>query len=270
MLISRLVQPKFALFGLPVTLAGAILPFAIMTRWPHWSLWLWIVAAFLTARTAGMAFNQLIDRQIDARNPRTADRLLPSGEAKPLQVLLLASTALALFLFCCAQIGMFYLGLLPAALIILYSYAKRFTSLCHLLLGFIQFCGPVYAWIAITGSLAVAPLFLGAALWCWIAANDILYALQDLEFDRAEGLHSLPTRIGPRAALVVIRSLHGLALFCLLAVGVSLSLSMIYYAGVLAVAILFVKRASWALSNQLAATAVFLAILGAVLWANMF
>jgi len=234
---NRMVKVKFTLFALPFTVAGAILPFVDQERFVGelpWTLWLWIAVAFLTARTAGMTFNELIDRRIDAQNPRTAMRVLPQGEASPRQAGVVAWLSVALFLIACLMINIVVFCCAPvvAFLLFLYSYTKRFTSLCHFVLGAIQFFGPVLAWTAVTGSLAWPPCLLGVAVWTSITANDIVYAVQDYRFDMGHGLHSIPVAMGPSRAIRLSRWLHLGTILSLISLGITLDLSFIYFVGI--------------------------------------
>lgn len=241
--VMKLTRVHESVFALPWVLATALLPYC-SEIYPHEGSalrWLWIVVAFITARTAAMSFNRLIDRQIDADNPRTRHRMLPSGEANPAQVAAVAWGSVAAFLFACYQINMLCLQLAPIAVFLLwaYSYTKRFTSLCHFVLGAVQFFGPVMAWAAITGSINLPPLLIGAAIALSIAANDIVYHLMDWTFDRDYGLYSIPVRLGPRRSLFLARACHALAVVLLWEAGVHAQLPLIYFSGVLAVAVIY-------------------------------
>lgn len=237
--ITRIEQ---TLFGLPFLLAGALLP---LTQ-DGVSLsfgWLWIFPAFLLARISGMAFNQLIDRHIDAKNPRTSKRALPTGRATENQARIIAWTALALFLLVCFQINTlcFLFAPLVAFLLFIYSYLKRITSSCHFVLGIIHFLGPVMAAIAVTGSLPISSLFIGAAAAFSIIGNDIVYAIQDFEFDRTHNLFSLPSRLGIERSLMIARLLHLFCLAMLFCVGVAAHLPVFYYGSVIVAGIVFYK-----------------------------
>ncbi|MBN4066460.1 UbiA family prenyltransferase [Simkania negevensis] len=248
----RLILLEQTLFGLPWAFAGAILPLAI----PNTPLlafgplqWLFIVLAFFFARTAGMSFNRLIDRKIDGDNPRTRMRVLPSGEATPLQVGVLAWTAAAGFVVTCGLINMPILLLSPLLLLLLigYSYTKRFTSLCHFVLGAIQFFVPICAWIAITGVWAWPPVFLGLAALTLFAGTDIVYQMQDLSFDKKRGLVSLPVVLGIEKSMTFVRLLHIASITCLVALSFFLSHAIIYLVGVGCIATIFLYM-HWKLS----------------------
>jgi 4-hydroxybenzoate polyprenyltransferase len=186
--------------------------------WPAWSTVGWIVVAMVGARSAAMGFNRLADHRLDSANPRTADRALPAGQVSRRFVALFVAASAALLVLAAWRLNPLALALSPLAILILlgYSYTKRFTFLSHLVLGLALGGAPVGAWIAVRGDFAAAPLLLGAAVLCWVAGFDILYALQDLEFDLATGLHSIPVRSGESGALWISGLLH-LAMLGLLA-----------------------------------------------------
>jgi len=209
------------------------LPFAIMSlitaaglQWPSLRIWLWVFVAMVAARTAAMSFNRLVDHDIDAVNPRTADRSLPAGRlsrrfawAMTLGSALVFTIAAALLNQLCLLLALPTLGILLG-----YSYAKRFTAGAHLWLGLALGIAPIGAWIAVTGGVAVPPILLGLAVMLWVAGFDTIYSLQDEAFDRSHGLYSLPSVLGPHRALWVARTLHvaaviGFLLFALAAGG---------------------------------------------------
>ena len=244
--LSKLLLLRQTFFGLPWTITGALLPFADPSfAWQRrWDLGLWILLAFTAARSAGMAFNRLIDRNIDAENPRTQDRALPNGEVRPIQVCFLACMSSAVFMIAAFQINLACFAVSPLVLFLLwaYSYTKRFTSLCHFVLGVIQFFGPVGAWLAVTGEFSVAPILLGGAVLVSISSNDIVYAVQDIEFDRKRGLRSVPASLGVKKGLQVAKLLHLVAVLLLLQLGIFLHLNFVYYLGVGVVAFIYLTH----------------------------
>jgi 4-hydroxybenzoate polyprenyltransferase len=198
------------------------------------------------ARSAAMAFNRLVDREYDAANPRTTTRALPSGLVSISFVVGFTIAAAALLVLAAAMLNPLALALSPVALVIVffYSYTKRFTAWSHAFLGLALSIAPVGAWAAVTGRLAITPLCLGAAVVCWLIGFDIIYALQDVEFDRGAGLHSLPARLGPRRALALARFFHGMMVVFLLLTGVVARLGGWYFAGVaLAAALIATEHA---------------------------
>lgn len=241
--VMKLTRVHESLFALPWVLSAAMLPFSspVYTFQTEPILWVWIILAFVSARTAAMSFNRLIDRQIDADNPRTAHRMLPSGEATASQVSLIAWASTLAFVVICYQINELCLKLSPIAVFLLwaYSYTKRFTSFCHFVLGAVQFFGPVMAWAAITGTLALPPILLGTAVALSIAGNDIVYHLMDWKFDKNYGLHSIPVWLGPKNSILVSRICHALVVALLWQVGVLLEAPTIFFSGVLAIALIY-------------------------------
>lgn len=210
---------------------------------PEISTLFWIVVCFLGARTGANAINRVIDAEFDARNPRTAGRQIPKGEIKKGEVILLTSVCFLVMLFGAFKLNLICLILSPVALflLIIYSYTKRFTFLCHLVLGVTCACAPVGAWLAVTGKFALVPLIMGAANTLWVAGFDIIYGSQDYEFDKANGLHSVPVKFGVRNALLIARSFHIITLFLMAAIGILVpQLGIIYYIGLAVIAALFV------------------------------
>ena len=200
----------------------------------------WIVIAMISARSAAMAFNRVADAAIDAANPRTQTRALPSGTLSPAFVTTFVLVACAIFIFAAAQLNHLALILSPIALavLLLYSYSKRVTRWSHLVLGFALGMAPAAAWIAVRGSLDLRILLLTAAVTFWVAGFDVLYACQDYEFDRTANLHSVPRYFGIRRALFIARLFHALMLVLLIAFILSFGLGKLAVAGVVAVALL--------------------------------
>ncbi len=234
-ILNRLLKFKRTLFGLPFTLSGALLALACDEFTPvHWSVAPLILLAFFAARSAGMAFNELIDRSIDAANPRTASRVLPSNAMAPRTVFAIGAASLLLLFAACYGISpkVFALSSLGALLIVLYSYTKRVTALCHFVLGAVHLLGPLMAWLAVGGGWGLAPLLLGGAAALYIAGNDIIYAIQDVEFDKGWALKSLPVTLGIEGSFILVRTLHACASLLLISLGVILALPIIYYVGI--------------------------------------
>ncbi len=210
---------------------------------PQISTLIWIVVCFMGARTGANAINRVIDAKIDALNPRTADRQIPKGEVKPVEVIIFTAVCFLVMLFGAYKLNWVCLVLSPVALflLIIYSYSKRFTFLCHLVLGVTCACAPVGAWLAVTGKLAFIPLVMGAANTLWVAGFDIIYGCQDYDFDTAHGLHSIPVKFGVKNALRIAMSFHIITLLCLVLLGLLVpQFGIIYYIGVAIIAGLFV------------------------------
>lgn len=232
---SNLVKLPHTVFALPFALVGATLAsYHFTVRWTDVAL---ILAAFTAARFAAMGFNRIVDRAIDARNPRTRGREIPAGKLSVAQAGAAVALASAAFIGSAALLNPVCAVLAPLALawIFFYSYTKRFTRWAHLVLGVALAIAPVGAYLAVAGVWSHPPavlLVLAGAVLFWVAGFDILYSLQDMEFDRAEGLHSVPAALGARGALRVSRGLHALCagLFFMLGVLVE-PLGMLYFAG---------------------------------------
>ena len=229
--VGSLVKFSHTIFALPFALAAVVLAL------PHgsftWTKLLLVVVAIAAARTAAMAFNRLVDRDIDADNPRTRDRELPRGALSVAFVRALVIGSSLVFVACAALLGSLPLYLSPVALGLAlgYSYVKRFSSLCHLVLGAAIAFAPGGAWIAVGAPVTLAPWLLVSAVATWVAGFDVLYSLQDEGFDRAAGLCSIPSRFGIVGALWISAALHVLTAACLVAVGVTLGRGVAYYVG---------------------------------------
>ncbi|HLX10144.1 MAG TPA: UbiA-like polyprenyltransferase [Thermoanaerobaculia bacterium] len=213
--VLEMVKIEHTLFALPFAFMGMLLAAG---GWPPWRTVGWIAVAMVGARSAAMGFNRLVDRRIDAANPRTAGRALPAGLVTPAFVAGFVAASAALLVLAAWQLNPLALALSPVALavLLLYSYTKRFTWASHLVLGLSLAGAPLGAWIAVRGAVAAPPLALAGAVLLWVAGFDVLYALQDLDFDRRAGLFSVPARFGVRAALWLSALLHA-AMLALLA-----------------------------------------------------
>ena len=234
---ASLVKIEHTLFALPFAYVGA---FLAVDGVPSVHDLLWITVAMIGARTLAMGLNRLIDAGIDARNPRTAGRELPSGLLRPWHVVGLCLASLAVFLVAVFQLDPIVRWLWPIPVIgfVVYPYLKRFTWVCHLWLGAVDGLAPMGAWVAITGKLPWQSCVLGAAVAAWVAGFDCFYSLFDLDIDRAQGLHSVTTRFGVHGAFLAARLLHVATVACLCAVGLGLPVDVWYWLGVAAVAAL--------------------------------
>jgi 4-hydroxybenzoate polyprenyltransferase len=238
-----MIKWEHSIFALPFALCGAMLA---ASGFPTAHQLLWIVIAMLAARSAAMAFNRLADATIDAANPRTRTRALPAGHLSPAFVATFVVVSCAVFILAASQLNRLTLALSPVALavLLLYSYTKRFTRLSHLVLGFALGIAPAAAWIAVRGSLDPRILLLTAAVTFWVAGFDILYACQDFEFDRDAGLHSIPRHIGISAALWVARAFHLIMLILLVALLPAFGLGKFALAGIIIVLLLLLYEHS--------------------------
>jgi 4-hydroxybenzoate polyprenyltransferase len=228
-----MIKFEHTLFALPFAFLGMLLAAQGL---PSWRTIGWIVVAMVGARSAAMGFNRLVDRHFDAKNPRTATRALPAGLLTPAFVAAFVAAAAALLVLAAWRLNPLAFALSPVALLVvfLYSYTKRFTALCHLVLGLALAGAPLGAWIAVRGDVAAAPLVLAGAVLLWVAGFDVLYGLQDVDFDRGAGLHSIPARLGVRGALWASALFHlgTLALLALLSRVYGPGLGTAYWIGV--------------------------------------
>ena len=254
-LTLEMIRFEHSVFALPFALTGALLAFRD-THLPlgaFGSKLLWIVLAMVGARSAAMAFNRILDADIDARNPRTRMRHIPAGILSTGFAWGFVTVSVLVFLIAARELNSLCLKLAPLALAIVffYSFTKRFTTFSHLILGFSLGTAPAAAWIAVTGSLDPRILWLTAAVTFWTAGFDIIYSCQDYEFDGAAGLFSLPRRFGIAGALWIARVFHVIMISCLVALAWSFALGWLSLAGVGAVIALLVYEHSLVKADDL-------------------
>jgi len=235
--LASLVRIEHTVFALPFAYVGA---FLAVDGWPGLSDMVWVTVAMVGARTLAMALNRLVDAELDARNPRTASRELPSGALTRVQVAALCAVALVVFLVAVLQLDPIvrWLWPIPVAMFFAYPYMKRFTWLCHLWLGACLGLAPVGAWLAVSGTAPWESWAIGGAVLLWVAGFDLFYSLYDLEHDRAEGLHSWAVRFGERGAFLGARAFHTGAIVLLAFAGLGLGVDFFYWLGVAVVAAL--------------------------------
>jgi 4-hydroxybenzoate polyprenyltransferase len=242
----EMIKFEHTIFALPFAFLGTFLGARYLhpQGWPTWSQFFWVTMAMVGARTAAMALNRLIDRHIDAKNPRTAVRAIPKGLLKTGEVYLYILLSFALLAVSAYQLNMLCLELMPIAVffLTLYSYTKRFTWACHLILGIADGLAPLGGWIAITGSFDYQGVLLGLLVGTWIAGFDIIYSCQDSDFDKSLGLHSIPARFGVAKALQISVWLHVMTAMLFVAVGLALNLGLLYYLGVLVALVILYKQ----------------------------
>jgi 4-hydroxybenzoate polyprenyltransferase len=238
--LLEMIAFSHSVFAFPFALLGALLAVLASDQWPTPGQLGWICVAMVGARSGAMGLNRIIDARLDAENPRTRGRHIPAGRVSRRSAWLLVAGSFAAFLVAAGMLNPLCLTLAPAviALFVLYPYCKRFTSLCHAVLGMCLGAAPVGAWIALRGDVRWPVVLLGGAVLLWVAGFDILYALQDEGHDRQVGLHSLPVRLGTRRALQLARLLHALVLPLLLGVAAGGGLGGIFLCGVLVTAVL--------------------------------
>jgi len=252
-IVLEMIKVEHSVFALPFALVAALLAARVGGSLPSWRQILWIIVAMVAARSAAMTMNRIVDVDYDRRNPRTANRALPTGLLSlgfAWTFTLAASAALVLAAW---QLNMLALKLSPVALTILfsYSYTKRFTAWSHLVLGLCLGISPAAAWIAIRGSLDWRMFILCAAVTLWVGGFDILYACQDIEFDRVAGLHSIPKNLGIVRALVIARLVHAFVVLLLAVLAWTFHLPWPAWAGVVVVAILLAYEHSLVKSDDL-------------------
>ncbi len=237
---GKMIKFSHTIFALPFALS------AVVMAWEHHSPsiqdLIWILLAMVGARSSAMGFNRIVDAKIDAKNQRTAQREIPSGQLTIKQSIGFVVLSSILFIFSAAMLSKLCLILsFPVLFFLLfYSYTKRFTRYCHLYLGFAISLAPVGAWVAITGNLSWSVVFLSLALMSYIAGFDILYACQDIEFDQKEGLFSLPVSLGPRKAMRISSVLHVCTLFFLLLMYFSFNMHPVFLAFLFMIGVLLV------------------------------
>ncbi len=227
----RMIKVEHSIFALPFAMVGMLYAAG---GFPGWRVFLLILVAMVSARSAAMAFNRLVDHQLDALNPRTRRRELVTGAITRRKAWAFFGASVALFLSAAALLNPLAFALAPVALVVLlgYSYTKRFTSLCHLFVGLSLGIAPVGAWVAVRGTLDPAPFWWLVAVTFWTAGFDILYALQDEEFDRTHGVRSLVVRLGRARAILVSRAFHAITVVALAVAGREVGAGIPYLLGV--------------------------------------
>ena len=247
----EMIKFEHTLFALPFAFLGAVLAANGLPTW--WQI-LWITVAMFGARSAAMTFNRIIDRRFDAENPRTAKRELPSGKLSVSFAWAFFAVSVALFLLAAYSLNWLTFALSPVALLSVlgYSYAKRFTSFAHLILGWALAISPTAAWIAVRGEIdAITPLLLSLLVMMWTAGFDVMYACQDFEFDRKAGLRSIPARFGIANSLWIARLFHFQAFIVLLLLYLETSLGWLALVGVFAVGALLIYQHTLVKPNDL-------------------
>jgi 4-hydroxybenzoate polyprenyltransferase len=238
------VRFSHSVFALPFALAGALL--AARHAPLTWPTLAWILVAMVAARSAAMGFNRLVDARFDALNPRTANREIPRGAMSTREALAFVVVAAVVFVYAAWRLNPICFALSPVALAIVfwYSLAKRYTAYTQLFLGLAMAVAPVGGWLAVGGRGGLEPWLLALAIGAWVGGFDVLYACQDLDFDRLHGLRSIPVRFGVPSALAISRAMHAVTVVGLLAIGAVTPLPWFYYAGVGVVAALLVYEQS--------------------------
>ena len=249
-LFLRMIKFSHSVFALPFAFTAAVMASGGL---PKTGKLIWITLAMVGARSGAMAINRIVDRQIDALNPRTSKRELPAGRLGLAEVLVFAFLSFAMLVLAAWRLNPLCLELSPVAiaLVIFYSYTKRFTWASHFFLGLALSLAPLGAWIAVRGQVGRAAVFLALAVVFWLAGFDILYALQDIDFDRSHGLYSIPARFGIKKSLAASRVFHVLSVLMLGLAGAFMSMGTVYWSGLLVVSGLFVYEHSLVKENDL-------------------
>jgi len=251
----EMIKFEHSIFALPFAMIGMLWGSISVrqTAWPGWWAFSWIIVAMVSCRSAAMAFNRIADRDIDAQNPRTKSRAIPAGILRLSQATFFFIASCAIFFIAAAMLNRLTLLLSPVALgvTLLYSYTKRFTPLSHFILGLSLGIAPAAAWIGVTGTLSWSIIAVTAAVLFWTAGFDIIYSLQDVAFDKDHKLRSLPETIGVPNALLISRICHALAVSFLVVAGFALNRGAIYFAGVIATALLLTYEQSLVKPNDL-------------------
>ncbi len=240
--LLQMIKFSHTIFAFPFALMGVVLASLVSQELPGLSQVFWICMAMIGARSGAMGLNRIIDARIDAANPRTVNREIPAGKVSMREAVLFVAAALALLLFASWMLNPLCLYLSPVAILflVLYSYCKRFTSLAHIVLGICLAAAPLGAWIALRGDVGWPAVILAFAVLFWVAGFDIFYALQDVDFDKEQGLHSIPAKLGVENSIQLVRVFHvimvGLLLLLLLVDG----LGGIYLLGVFVVSLLLI------------------------------
>jgi 4-hydroxybenzoate polyprenyltransferase len=247
----EMIKFEHTLFALPFAFLGAILA---ADGLPTWQQILWITVAMFGARSAAMTFNRIIDRKFDAENPRTANREIPSGKLSLNFAITFLIVSIILFEIASYQLNWLTFALSPIALLSVlgYSYAKRFTSFAHLILGWALAISPTAAWIAVRGAIDdITPIFLSLIVMMWTAGFDVMYACQDFEFDKKAGLRSIPARFGIAQSLWIARMFHLQAFVVLLLLYATTGLGWLAFVGVIAVGALLIYQHTLVKANDL-------------------
>jgi len=232
---TQLIKVEHTIFALPFALTSALIA---ADGFPSFYQIFWITVALFGGRTSAMSLNRLIDAAIDAMNPRTKDRHIPSGRVKRIEAFIIAIAGFCLMVFSAYKLNPLAFKLSPIAILILsiYSFTKRFTWACHLVLGIAVSLAPLGAWIAVKGSANLSAFILSLSVALWVAGFDIVYALQDVDFDKEFGIYSIPARLGIKNALLLSRVFHIITFLGLILVGLMEHLNLVYFIGLFIVA----------------------------------
>lgn len=235
-IFMEMIKFEHTVFALPFAYMGALLGSVVVNgHLPSWSQIGWVTLAMVGARTAAMSLNRVIDRAFDARNPRTRNRAIPAGLLSIAEVYFFIAVSFALLFWASSQLNILSMKLLPIAVffLVFYSYTKRFTWMCHVILGLTIALAPLGGWVAVTGKVDAVAWVFYITVACWTAGFDVIYACQDMEHDRDEGLYSIPSRFGISKSLFIARGLHILTAAGFTSLFILADLSWLYFVGLL-------------------------------------
>ena len=228
----KMIKIEHSVFALPFAFTGAVIAARGL---PSFSKIFWIAVAMVGARTGAMGLNRVIDAEIDKRNPRTASREIPAGKISKTEAVLYIFISFLVYEFATFMLNTlcFYLSFIPLTIFILYSYTKRFTALCHIVLGVALGLAPIGAWVAVRGDIDFGIIIMGLGVLFWVSGFDIIYALQDVEFDKKEGLFSIPRFLGVKKSLILAKGFHLLSFVLFLLSALPLNLGKFYIFGII-------------------------------------
>jgi len=252
--ILEMIKFEHTVFALPFAFLGAILgSFVENGAWPTLWQWIWITVAMVGARSAAMSLNRVIDAVIDKRNPRTKDRAIPAGLLSYTEVTIFIVVSFAMLFIAAFQLNMLAVYLLPLAVffLVLYSYTKRFTWACHFILGMTIALAPLGGWVGATGTISPVAILLFLVVMFWTAGFDIIYATQDADYDRENGLHSVPARFGIKKALMIARGSHVISIVALVLLSLTSPLGWIFFLGAMICAGIMIYEHSLVSHNDL-------------------
>ncbi|MEC2070812.1 UbiA-like polyprenyltransferase [Alkalihalophilus marmarensis] len=272
-IILEMIKFEHTVFALPFAYFGAILgSFIVNETWPTLMQWVWITVAMVGARSAAMSLNRVIDEKIDKYNPRTADRAIPAGLISKIEVMFFIIISFAMLIYAAFQLNQLAVYLLPLAVffLVIYSYTKRFTWACHLVLGITIALAPLGGWVAATGSVSFEAFVLFTAVALWTAGFDVIYATQDADYDRERGLYSIPSRFGIRKALILAKLFHVISFAAFFLLFLITPLSWLYLIGVIIAGLIMIYEHSLVSADDLSKVGVAFFTMNGILSLVMF
>ncbi|WEG18342.1 putative 4-hydroxybenzoate polyprenyltransferase [Alkalihalophilus pseudofirmus] len=272
-IILEMIKFEHTVFALPFAYFGAILgSFIVNETWPTLMQWVWITVAMVGARSAAMSLNRVIDEKIDKYNPRTADRAIPAGLISKIEVMFFIIISFAMLIYAAFQLNQLAVYLLPLAVffLVIYSYTKRFTWACHLILGITIALAPLGGWVAVTGSVSFEAFVLFTAVALWTAGFDVIYATQDANYDRERGLYSIPSRFGIRKALILAKLFHVISFAAFFLLFLITPLSWLYLIGVIIAGLIMIYEHSLVSADDLSKVGVAFFTMNGILSLVMF